>query len=152
MTSPNYVYTTYIGTSVERVWEALTKSEHTEVYFFGRKVQSTWQVGDEVRFIKENDELDVTGELLEFTLFENITYTWTAPSDTTQRDQPMIVSFALTQLEDTIKLTLMHSNLVDSDIMEESNTFYGLNNGWPAILSNLKSYLETGKPLKAIHV
>jgi hypothetical protein len=66
------------------------------------------------------------------------------------RNEPTVVTFLIKELEETVKLTLIHSQLVESDIVEDSDTFWGLNNGWPAILSNLKSYLESGNTLKAI--
>lgn len=50
----------------------------------------------------------------------------------------------------TLKLTLRHENLLSEDWFEEGQGFYGYNNGWPAILSNLKSLLETGRTLPPI--
>lgn len=150
MSNQKFVYTTYIRTNPNRLWQALTTSEDTERYFFNSKVQSTWQVGEKVTFIRDS-KLDVTGELLESVRFEKLSYTWASPEDPTLRNEPTIVTFSFKELEDTVKLTLIHSNLVESDFVEDADTFFGLNNGWPAILSNLKSYLESGNTLKAIH-
>jgi uncharacterized protein YndB with AHSA1/START domain len=150
LSNKTYEYTTYIASTSERVWTALTTSSDTAVYFFGRKLHSSWIVGEKVTFLRELDELDVVGDLIEFTPYKKISYTWTVPEDTSIRNQPSIVTFLIKQLEGTVKLTLIHSNLVETDFAEASDTFAGLNNGWPAIISNLKSYLETGKPLQAI--
>ena len=149
MSNQKFVYTTYIRTNPDRLWQALTTSEDTERYFFNSKVQSTWQVGGNVTFYRDF-KLDVTGELLEIERCEKLSYTWTSPEDPTLRSVPTVVTFLIKALEETVKLTLIHSNLVESDIVEDSDTFWGLNNGWPAILSNLKSYLESGNTLKAI--
>lgn len=150
MANQSFIYTIYIAAEPTRVWEALTTSEDTAMYFFGRRIYSTWQQGDEVKFLKEDDELDVLGEIIEVDIGHKLTYTWTVPLDTTPRDQPTVVTFELTSLDDTVKLTLTHENLIEGDMIQETNTFEGLNNGWPAIISNLKSYLETGHPLKGI--
>lgn len=50
-------------------------------------------------------------------------------------------------MDSIVKLSLKHEELLPSDIQEENENFYGINNGWPAILSNLKSLLETGRTL-----
>ena len=150
MANQTYEYTTYIASTAERVWQALTTSADTEVYCFGRKLQSSWKVGEKITFLRERDELDVFGDLIEFQPFEKISYTWNVPEDDSIRNQPSVVTFLIRQLEGTVKLTLIHSNVVETDYVEASDTFAGLNNGWPAIISNLKSCLETGKPLQAI--
>ncbi|WP_218828145.1 hypothetical protein [Paenibacillus sp. SSG-1] len=49
-----------------------------------------------------------------------------------------------------MKLILRHENLLDSDFVDEERTFEGYNNGWPAILSNLKTFLETGETMPPI--
>lgn len=65
---------------------------------------------------------------------------------------PSIVTFKLISLNETVKLVLRHENLQPGDLVDNDNTFEGLNNGWPAILSNLKSLLETGKTLPAVSI
>ncbi|MGG0935702.1 hypothetical protein ABHN11_06240 [Brevibacillus centrosporus] len=60
------------------------------------------------------------------------------------------MTFELKQMDSAVKLTLKHEKLVSVDIVDRDDTFEGLNNGWPAILSNLKSLLETGKTLAPI--
>lgn len=72
--------------------------------------------------------------------------------DETTRKQPSRVTFELKALESTVKLTLKHDNLASADIVDKEDTFEGLNNGWPAILSNLKSLLETGNTLPPISI
>lgn len=55
-------------------------------------------------------------------------------------------------MNSTVKLTLKHENLLETDFVDDDDTFEGYNNGWPAVLSNLKSLLETGRTLPPIHV
>ena len=73
--------------------------------------------------------------------------------DETPREQPTRVTFELQKMDDsTVKLILRHEELLETDFVYDDNTFEGLNNGWPALLSNLKSLLETGRTLPPISV
>jgi hypothetical protein len=81
-----------------------------------------------------------------------VSYTWNYVDHKTEGGQPSQVTFELKPMDSTVKLTLEHENLMPSDLVDDDNTFEGLNNGWPAILSNLKSLLETGKTLPAISI
>ncbi|KUP05759.1 hypothetical protein Q75_11275 [Bacillus coahuilensis p1.1.43] len=144
-----FTYTIYILASKESVWDVLTKGSHTEKYFFSSTVDSKWDVGSLVTY-KRHGELDVLGEVVEITPYQSVTFTWRHVSD--HRDQPTSVTFLVDEEQDTVKLTLIHDGLVESDFYPDENHFIGVNNGWPAILSNLKSYIETGLTLPRIHV
>lgn len=152
MTKPSFVYVTYIASTPDKVWNALTSEEFTEKYFFGRRIQSDWNEGSDVTFLRERDELDVYGKVLISEPYKRLSYTWFHADEKPQREEPSIVTFELQQLEDTVKLTLKHENVAEEDIVDKENTFEGLNNGWPAIISNMKSLLETGKTLPAVVV
>ncbi|UOQ44954.1 SRPBCC family protein [Halobacillus salinarum] len=146
----DFVYVTYIRSSRLKVWEALTSGSFTRKYFFGRDVVSEWTEGARVVYLRENGELDVEGEVLQANPFERLSFTWRHAGDT--RSEPTIVTFILEEMNETVKLTLHHERLMDGDLNEENDTFRGLNNGWPAILSNLKSYLETGETLTPMDI
>ncbi|MBS4174463.1 SRPBCC family protein [Bacillus sp. FJAT-49736] len=152
MAKPSFIYVTYIASTPEQVWDALTTGETTEKYFFGRKVVSNWKEGSDVTYLRENDELDVFGKVLISKPYDKLAFTWFHADEKPMRKEPSIVTFELQPLEGTVKLTLKHEHISDGDIIEEESTFAGLNNGWPAILSNLKSLLETGKTLPAVVV
>jgi uncharacterized protein YndB with AHSA1/START domain len=146
MNTSTFHYVTYISSTPEKVWNALTNSEHTEQYFFGTAIQSDWQVGTRVEYSR--GEVTDFGEILSYEPYRQMTYTWENVYDKTNRQDPTVVTFQLQKLsDDVVKLTLIHENLLDADYVHETNTFRGFNNGWPFILSNLKSYLETGKTL-----
>ncbi|MGO4269488.1 SRPBCC domain-containing protein [Paenibacillus sp. TAF58] len=81
-----------------------------------------------------------------------LSFTWNMVGDTTSRKQPSQVTFELKPLESTVKLILKHENLASSEIVDREDTFEGLNTGWPAILSNLESLLETGNTLPSISI
>lgn len=151
MSDQSFVYVTYIATSPEKLWEALTSAEFTQKYFFGTKVQSDWQEGSEVKYFRGNGELDVFGEVLKSKPHEILTFTWNHVDDL-EREKPTVVTFELQQFNETVKLTLLHENLKEDDFFERDDTFMGLNNGWPAIMSNLKSFMETGETLSPMDI
>lgn len=146
MKPSTYEYITYISSTAENVWDALTNTQHTEQYFFGTAIQSDWQVGSRVEYSR--GEVTDFGEILSYEPHQKMSYTWESVFDETIRQGPTVVTFHLQEMsQDVVKLTLIHENLMDADYVDEPNTFRGLNNGWPFILSNLKNYLETGKVL-----
>lgn len=146
MSEITFVYVTYIATSPEKLWEALTSSAFTEKYFFGTKVKSEWKEGSRVEYSR-NGEVTDYGEVLKCEHPRLLSFTWSHTGDPTSRPQPTRVTFELTALDSAVKLTLKHENLMEKDFVERTDTFEGFNNGWPAILSNLKSLLETGDTL-----
>ncbi|MCF6136423.1 SRPBCC family protein [Pseudalkalibacillus berkeleyi] len=152
MNNRTFVYATYIASTPEKIWEALTSGEFTKQYFFGHRVVSDWTKGAEVTFLRENDEIDIHGTVLKSEPYEMLKYTWLSPKDPVDRVQQMTVTFDLKQMDDTVKLTVIHENLSERDFSNDPNTFQGVNNGWPAIISNLKSLLETGKTLSAVKI
>ena len=66
---------------------------------------------------------------------------------TLKRTSPSRLTYELTPMGPLVKLRLIHENLLPEDIEKDPNQFRGINNGWPAILSSLKSLLETGEPI-----
>jgi uncharacterized protein YndB with AHSA1/START domain/DNA-binding transcriptional ArsR family regulator len=151
MTDTAFVYVTYIATTPEKLWEALTSSEFTEKYFFGTKIESDWQEGSSVTYSREGKVTD-HGIILKCEPPRLLSYTWNYVGDKTVREQPSRVTFELKRMGATVKLTLKHENLLPTDIVDADDTFEGFNNGWPAILSNLKSLLETGNTLPPISI
>lgn len=151
MTDSTYTYVTYIATTPEKLWEALTNSEFTEKYFFGSKIESNWQEGSDVTYSRNGQVTDY-GKILKCEPLRLLSFTWSHTDDEAQREQPTKVTFELKPMDSTVKLTLTHENLVNADFVDRDDTFEGLNNGWPAILSNLKSLLETGNTLPAVRI
>ncbi|RLQ94362.1 SRPBCC family protein [Falsibacillus albus] len=152
MNNNTFYYATYIAATPENVWKALTSGEFTEKYFFGSKVESDWKEGSKVTYYRPSNEVDVYGTVLASEENKLLSFTWNHVDDPLEREEPTLVTFELVEMKDTVKLTLKHEKLADSDIVADTSTFYGANNGWPAIISNLKSLLETGKTLPAVEV
>jgi len=143
MNKPSFVYVTYIATTAERLWQALTSAEFTERYMFGRRVESTWKVGAPVRYIGREGTLSDSGEVLESNPPHRLVFTWRVEFDDALRDEGYsTVTFELEPLGSEVKLTVIHDDLRDG-----SGVLKGISMGWPKALSSLKSLLETGRPL-----
>jgi uncharacterized protein YndB with AHSA1/START domain len=143
----DFVYTVYIAATPEKVWDALTRGTMTKKYFFGREVKSSWRKGARVEYLMDDGDIDIFGEVLEVQKPKVLAFTF----DTEQKpagleDHVTRVRFELHGQGKTTRLRLVHDDLIEEDFESDPNTFKGLNNGWPAILSNMKSVLETGKP------
>jgi uncharacterized protein YndB with AHSA1/START domain len=141
---PEFVYTTYIASSAEEVWEALTRGDFTRQYWFGRRIESDWTVGAPVMFFDgDTDVVTDRGEVLECDPPRRLSYTFHVEFiEALEREAPSRVTFDLDPLGQVVKLTITHDEFEPG-----SPTFEGIRAGWPAILSSLKSLLETGAPL-----
>ncbi|PLT33150.1 SRPBCC family protein [Bacillus sp. V5-8f] len=151
MDNRTFVYVTYISTTPEKIWEGLTNGDISQKYFFGTRVDSDWKVGSPVTYSR-NGMVSDYGNVLKYEPQSLLSFTWTYKGDNTPRQSPTRVTFTLKPMDKTVKLTLKHENLLAADFVENDDTFEGYNNGWPAVLSNLKSFLETGETLPVIRV
>lgn len=146
MTDPRFVYVTYIQTTREKLWTALTTPEFTRQYWWGREVESDFAVGSPIRFTYDTGAgLDIDGTVLAAEPPERLSYTFTDPADRERGDKASRVTFLVEETKDfdgVVKLTVVHE-----DFAPGSPSFEGVSNGWPDILASLKTLLETGKPL-----
>jgi uncharacterized protein YndB with AHSA1/START domain len=136
------VYVTYIATSAEKLWSALTSGTFTKTYWYGRRIESDWTVGSPVRFF-DGDSANLTdsGVVLECDPPRKLVYTFRNEFDPDADRDYSRVSFAIETFDGLVKLTLVHDELPDEE------TANGFREGWSPILSSLKTFLETGKPL-----
>jgi uncharacterized protein YndB with AHSA1/START domain len=143
MNKPSFVYVTYIATTVERLWEALTSAAFTERYMFGRRVESTWKVGAPVKYWGRDGKVSDSGEVIEADPPRRLVFTWRVEfDDALRREGYSRVTFELEPLGGEVKLTVVHDEL-----REGSGVLKGISGGWPKALASLKSLLETGRPL-----
>jgi uncharacterized protein YndB with AHSA1/START domain/DNA-binding transcriptional ArsR family regulator len=138
---PSYVYVTYIESSPERVWEALTDPELTAQYW-GHSNVSDWQAGSPWEHLRTDGSgiADVTGTVLESTPPRRLTMTFDAPGDT-RPGGPSAVTFDIEPYYEIVRLTVTHQNVASQDDLDAVSA------GWPAVCANLKSLLETGHVL-----
>ena len=141
---PLTVYTIYIAAAPQKVWEALTSAEFSRKYFFGNAVEVDLRVGGAYIQRTPDGALHISGEVVECVPHRKLTFTfnvnWPA---LIEKLGPTLVSYDIEPAGDATKLTMTesHDRPLDDDILS------GGRQGWPAILSSLKSLLETGKPL-----
>jgi uncharacterized protein YndB with AHSA1/START domain len=143
MSKPQFVYTTYIETSAEKLWHALTDGDFTENYWFGHRAASDWQVGSPFKFTKDGINT-IEGKVLISDPPKRLAYSWDAKTCTPDaRDEcTSRVTFDLEPRGKVIKLTVTHDELD-----ERGKTFRDISGGWPMVLASLKSTLETGHAL-----
>ncbi len=142
MTKPNFVYVTYIRTTPEQLWQALTDGAFTERYWFGRRIESDWKVGGRVTLWHEGKVSD-SGEVLECDPPRRLSYSFRVEFvEEMRREPPSRVTFELEKLGAHVKLTLTHDRFEPG-----SKVLAGISTGWPMILSSLKSLLETGQTI-----
>jgi uncharacterized protein YndB with AHSA1/START domain/DNA-binding transcriptional ArsR family regulator len=139
---PSYVYVTYIRASAEQVWQALTDADLTARYW-GHANVSDWQPGSawEHRRADGSGVLDVTGRVIEAQPPTRLVITFDDAPDAETPREPSVVTFLVEPHHDIVRLTVTHENLPNLDMRG------GISRGWPAVLANLKSLLETGEVL-----
>jgi uncharacterized protein YndB with AHSA1/START domain len=139
---PEFIYVTYIETTPEKLWEALTSSEFSRRYWWDTSVVSDWKVGSPFSLVLNGRTTDV-GEILEAVPPRRLSYTFHhVLNEEAKRERPSRVTFVLEPHGKLVKLTLTHEDFAEGSVVID-----GISKGWPAIMSSLKSMLETGTPL-----
>ena len=136
---PSFVYVTYIHSSPEKVWEALTDADLTAAYW-GHSNVSDWQPGSrwEHRRTDGSGVVDVAGEVIESTKPRLLVMTFGGADD---EGRPSVVRFDIEPHHDIVRVTVTHTDIPDATNHEAAAA------GWAAVMSNLKSLLETGHVL-----
>jgi uncharacterized protein YndB with AHSA1/START domain len=141
---PSLVHTIYIASTPAKVWQALTSAEFSRQYFFGNSVDIEQKVGGAFIVRTSDGALHISGEVIACEPEQKLTVTfnvnWPA---LIEKLGPTLVTYEIEQAGDAVRLTLTeaHERELGDDILS------GGRQGWPAILSSLKSVLETGEPL-----
>ena len=143
MSKPEFVYTTYIETTPENLWQALTDGNFTERYWFGARLKSDWKVGSSFEMVRSDGTVSDAGKVVEYDPPRRLAYTFVNLSDKYKNEFPALATFVLEPYGKLVKLTLTHEGFAEGGKM-----LSGVSKGWPAILSGLKSLLETGQPLE----
>jgi uncharacterized protein YndB with AHSA1/START domain len=142
-TVPDYVYTTYIRATPEQVWEALTDPELT-ARFWGHAQVSDWQLGSRVEHVRTDGSgiADASGRVIEIDRPRRLVFGFDDPARADDPTfEPSIAAFDIEPGDGIVKLTLTHSRLASGADRA------GIAEGWPAVLANLKTLLETGEAL-----
>jgi uncharacterized protein YndB with AHSA1/START domain/DNA-binding transcriptional ArsR family regulator len=141
-TVPDYVYVTYIRASADQVWKALTDADLTARYW-GHANVSDWRPGSswEHRRVDGSGAVDVVGRVLEAEPPTRLVITFEDSPDVQPSRDPSVVTFRVEPHQDIVRLTVTHEKLPNREMLD------GISSGWPAVLANLKSLLETGDVL-----
>ncbi len=141
MAKSTFVYTTYIRTTPDKLWEALTSPEFAKQYWFGMHIQTDWKVGSPWRMLFADGRVADVGEVAEADPPRKLVLRWRnewKPQLKAEGDS--ICTMTLEPADGAVKLTILHEMARDRSALIEA-----VSGGWPRILSNLKSLLETGQ-------
>jgi uncharacterized protein YndB with AHSA1/START domain len=139
-----FVYVTYIRTTPEKLWDALTKPEFTRAYWCGTSHECDWEAGSDWRVMIPDGRVGDSGKVLEINPGRRLVLSWRNEfMPELKAEGYSRASFEIETVGDTVRLTVTHE-------MERDNSklIDGVSNGWPAILSSLKTMLETGTALE----
>jgi uncharacterized protein YndB with AHSA1/START domain len=136
-----FVYVTYIRTTPERLWSILTSPEFTRQYWLGYTVDADWKVGGSWRMTSPDGRTTTdTGEIVECAPSKRLAIRWRNEFRPELKAEGWsLCSMDIERSGDAVKLTVTHT------MERDDSKFIGaVSTGWPQILSNLKSLLETG--------
>jgi len=138
-----FTYVTYIATTAETLWKALLDGEFTRQYW-GHENVSDWEPGSEWEHRRADAARTVVvlGEVMAASAPSRLVITWADPRERGKKERHSRVTFDIETIGDMVRLTVTHEDLEAGSEMERK-----VSNGWPRVLSSLKSLLETGRPL-----
>jgi len=139
---PHFVYVTYIQSTPEKVWQALTDADLTAQYW-GHSNVSDWQPGSAWEHVRTDGSgiSDAGGKVLSAEPPRRLIVTFEDPTAEVPPNGPSTVTFDIEPWQDIVRLTVTQENLADEE------AFRAISHGWPAVMANLKSLLETGHVL-----
>jgi uncharacterized protein YndB with AHSA1/START domain len=142
MSKPSFVYVIYIRTTPEKLWDALLDPEMTKDYWGRHRNVSDWKAGSVWRHEDYDDasRVHVAGTVLESNPPTRLVLTWVSPENAADPAKTSRVSFDIEPFMGEVRLTVTHEDL-DEEMLR------GISQGWPAILSSLKTLLETGSSM-----
>ena len=139
----SFVYVTYIHSTPEKVFEAITKPDIARRYW-GHENVSDWKPGSKWEHVRANDKrtVELVGKVVEVSPPTRLVITWANASLASDPSAHSRVTFEIAEYDDMVRLTVTHDELEAGSGMAK-----GIKQGWPVVLSSLKSMLETGHGL-----
>ncbi|MDX1921825.1 MAG: SRPBCC family protein [Alphaproteobacteria bacterium] len=141
MSNIEQIYTTYIRSTEQKVWDAITNPEFTRQYW-GHENVSDWKIGSKWGHVANDDPTrtpKIIGKVLECNPPRRLVTSWASPNNLADESK---VTYEIQQVEDMVRLIVTHNEFKAGSTMAN-----GVSKGWPRVLSSMKSYLETGKGL-----
>src|SRR5271157_642670 len=144
MANSRFVYVTYIRTTPEKLWQALTDPEFTRRFWLECWQESEWKTGTSWRLMIPDGRVGDSGEILEIDPPRRLVVSWRNEFKPELREEGYSrMTYELEKQGGSVKLTVIHEmDRTGSKFIE------AVSGGWPMILASLKSLLETGEPLE----
>ena len=143
MGNDSFVYVTYIATTPEKIWKAIVEGDLTRKYW-GHENVSDWKKGSSWQHVSSDDkrEVKIVGEVLETVPNKRLVLSWADPTEAADRKRYTRVAMEIEQVGKMVRLTITHDEFAPGSDMGRK-----IAEGWPRVVSSLKSFLETGHPL-----
>jgi uncharacterized protein YndB with AHSA1/START domain len=140
MARSTFVYVSYIRTTPEKLWSALTDAEFIEQYWFGVRGESQWTAGSPWKSVSPNGQILDAGEIVEAEPPRRLVIRWQNQFKPELKvEGESLCTIELEPNGTAVKLSITHT------IEREPSKFIeAVSGGWPKVISNLKSLLETG--------
>ncbi len=144
MSKPNFVYVTYIASTPQKVWDAITNGEVSKEYWGRHRNASDWKPGSTWKHEDYDDAtiVHVVGEVVESVPPRRLVLTWADPAEAGNPANVSRVTILIDPYQENVRVTLIHD-----EFEPDSEALRGISEGWPLVLSSLKTYLETGVPM-----
>jgi uncharacterized protein YndB with AHSA1/START domain len=149
MAKPSFVYVTYIATTPEKLWQAFVDTDVMRQYWIGAECArvnvSDWRPGSKWEHQRADgtQTVDIVGKVVESAPPRRLVYTWARPKDAADESKHSRVSIDIEPHgKGLVRLTVTHE-----DLERDPQMLAGISGGWPKVLSNLKTFLETGQAL-----
>ena len=140
MARSTFVYVSYIRTTPQELWSALTEEEFMKQYWFGMHCESRWTAGSPWKMVRENGSICDSGEIIESDPPRRLVIRWQHQDNPELKAEgDSVCTMELEPSGTAVKLSITHT------IEREPSKFIeAVSGGWPKVISNLKSLLETG--------
>jgi uncharacterized protein YndB with AHSA1/START domain len=139
-TGSTFVYVTYIRTTPERLWSALTDPEFIKQYWFGMHCESEFTSGSPWKLVSGDGQVYDAGAIVEAEPPRRLVIRWQ------QQHKPELKAegYSLCTMELEPSGTAVKLSITHTIEREPSQFIAAVSGGWPKVISNLKSLLETG--------
>lgn len=143
MSKPAHVYQAFINAPTDKVWNAIVDGDATVQYFYGTRVESEWEPGSKIVYTNGDGSIAADGEIISIEHGSRVEMTFTARWDPELAAEGPAREVWL--VEESGQLTKLTIELYD--VAEGSKTLDDFVNGFPLIVSGMKTLLETGAPI-----
>jgi uncharacterized protein YndB with AHSA1/START domain len=142
MDAEKFIYVTYIASTPAQVWRALTEGELTRQYWKHTN-ESDWKPGSKWKHVADDGKgtVKLVGQVVEVVPNKRLVLTWGDVADAGNTAKHSRVAIEIERVGEMVRLTVTHDELKDAEMAKK------ISNGWPRVLSSLKSFLETGRAL-----